>query len=102
MKIAAWVEKQFKRRPKVNSSLDRSKRTTSVDKPWYTPELRQLKGRLALLNDLRREATNNEDRAALHASYLRLNRIYRDKVLAAKKIGNAEFIEQAQNPCKAA
>jgi len=73
--------KQFKGRAKNSRGQGRGQR---ADRSWYTAQLRQLKGQIALMNDLRREATGR-DRDVLHASYLKLSRKYRAEVLAAKK-----------------
>jgi hypothetical protein len=64
--------------------------------------LGRLRNLVVALNDRFKRALNPDDRSYYYDAYLRAKRLYRRRIVSAKKLANERFINEAHNPCKAA
>lgn len=92
--------KKFRTRDE-NKGKNSSKNLPKI-KDWYSPELARLRVVVLACNDRMKTAVDVQTKHEWFTRYLHVKRAYRVQVAIAKKNSNTEFIQNANNSCKAA
>lgn len=90
------------RRTVNNSKYRLGSKNSPCSKEWYSPDLARLRNLVLFCNDRAKTAVAGYYKEFWNTKYLQLKRTYRVKVVTAKKEANTRFIQNANNPCKAA
>ena len=93
--LESLVNECCPKRTKIISKSDQNRKKSNTK--WYTPYLSAIRNLMIICYDKAKNGTSKDKE-----DYIFIKRLYREKIKAAKKKANDDYINNSKNKCKAA